>query len=210
MTAAKQTVRPRSTAGTRSRAAAGGQAGRVDAVRRRTAAADGKRQDMTLATYDPLDSAGAFRARLTVRERGALDRALNIVGRALVERPALDNATAVKNYMLLQIGAEPVEHFCVLFLDSQHRAISFERMFRGTIAQTSVYPAEVARLALLYGASAVVLAHNHPSGSVQPSRVDEALTQTLKAALALLSVRVLDHVIVGGGKALSMAEREWM
>jgi DNA repair protein RadC len=95
----------------------------------------------------------------------------------------------------------------VLFLDSQHRAIAFESMFRGTISQTSVHPGEVVRSALLHHAAAVILGHNHPSGRVQPSRADETLTQTLKAALALVDVRVLDHVIVGGGKALSMAER---
>jgi len=82
-----------------------------------------------------------------------------------------------------------------------------EVMFRGTLSQTSVYPREVVKRALHHQAGAVVLAHNHPSGSVQPSRADELLTQTLKAALALVDVRVLDHVIVGQGQTLSMAER---
>ena len=83
-------------------------------------------------------------------------------------------------------------------------------MFRGTISQTSVYPREVVKRALHHQAGAVVLAHNHPSGSVQPSRADEMLTQTLKAALALVDVRVLDHVIVGQGQTLSMAERGFL
>jgi DNA repair protein RadC len=95
----------------------------------------------------------------------------------------------------------------VLFLDSQHRLIALEELFRGTLSQTSVYPREVALRALHHHAAAVVLAHNHPSGSVQPSRADEVLTQTLKTALGLLDVRVLDHVIVGPGQALSMAEQ---
>jgi DNA repair protein RadC len=85
--------------------------------------------------------------------------------------------------------------------------ICIEEMFRGTLTQTSVYPREVVQRALELSAAAVVLAHNHPSGTVQPSRADEALTQTLKAALALVDVRVLDHVIVAAGDALSMAER---
>ena len=82
-----------------------------------------------------------------------------------------------------------------------------EELFRGTLTQTSVYPREVVMRALHHHAAAVVLAHNHPSGCVEPSRADEALTQTLKSALALVDVRVLDHVIVGQGDALSMAER---
>jgi hypothetical protein len=85
----------------------------------------------------------------------------------------------------------------VLFLDTQNRLLALEELFRGTLTQTSVYPREVVLRALHHQAAAVVLAHNHPSGSVQPSRADEALTQTLKAALALVDVRVLDHMIVG-------------
>lgn len=94
-----------------------------------------------------------------------------------------------------------------MFLDVQNRLIALEEMFRGTLTQTSVYPREVAVRALHHQAAAVVLAHNHPSGSVQPSRADEALTQALKAALALLDVRVLDHIVVAPGEVLSFAER---
>ena len=95
-------------------------------------------------------------------------------------------------------------------MDIQNRLLALEEMFRGTLTQTSVYPREVVLRALHHQAVAVVLAHNHPSGTAQPSRADEALTQTLKAALALIDVRVLDHVIVGTGEALSMAERGLM
>jgi DNA repair protein RadC len=95
----------------------------------------------------------------------------------------------------------------VLFLDAQNRLLTMEELFRGSLTQTSVYPREVVKRALHHHASAVVLAHNHPSGTVQPSRADELLTQTLKAALALVDVRVLDHIIVAQGDALSMAER---
>ena len=97
-----------------------------------------------------------------------------------------------------------------MFLDVQHRLLALEEMFRGTLSQTSVYPREIVLRALHHQAAAVVFAHNHPSGSVQPSRADEALTQTLKAALALVDVRVLDHIIVGTGETLSMAERGLM
>ena len=95
----------------------------------------------------------------------------------------------------------------VLFLDVQNRVIAAEEMFRGTLTQTSVYPREVVKRALALNAAAVILAHNHPSGSIEPSRADEALTQTLRAALGLIDCRVLDHVIVGGNSVTSMAER---
>jgi DNA repair protein RadC len=117
---------------------------------------------------------------------------------------------AVKHYLQLHLAGKPHEVFSVLFLDVQNRLLAMEELFRGTLTQTSVYPREIVLRALHHQAAAVVLAHNHPSGSVQPSRADEALTQTLKAALALVDVRVLDHVIVGAGEALSMAERGFM
>jgi DNA repair protein RadC len=125
----------------------------------------------------------------------------------LQERTVFDTPGAVKQYLQLHLAARPHEVFCVLFLDVQNRLLEMEELFRGTLSQTSVYPREVVKRALHHGAAAVVLAHNHPSGSVQPSRADEALTQTLKAALALVDVRVLDHIIIGQGETLSMAER---
>ena len=144
-------------------------------------------------------------------KRAELVAVLELARRALAQqlrqRTALDSATAVKDYLQLHLGQRPHEVFAALFLDSQHRLIALEELFRGTLSQTSVYPREVALRALHHHAAAVVLAHNHPSGSVQPSRADEALTQTLKAALALVDVRVLDHVIVAPGQTLSMAER---
>ena len=143
-------------------------------------------------------------------KRAELIAVLELARRALAEqlkaRAAFDSASAVKDYLRLQLAARPHEVFAALFLDSQHRLIALEELFRGTLTQTSVYPREVVLRALHHHAAAVVLAHNHPSGSVQPSRADEAITQTLKAALALVDVRVLDHVIVAPGKALSMAE----
>ena len=144
-------------------------------------------------------------------KRAELVAVLELARRALAEqlreRAALDTPQAVQHYLQLQLAARAHEVFAVLFLDSQHRLIALEELFRGTLSQTSVYPREVALRALHHHAAAVVLAHNHPSGSVQPSRADETLTQTLKSALALIDVRVLDHVIVGPGQALSMAEK---
>jgi DNA repair protein RadC len=114
---------------------------------------------------------------------------------------------AVKDYLRLKISDLPYEVFVVVFLDVQNRVISIDEMFRGTLTQTSVYPREVVKEALACNAAAVILAHNHPSGSTQQSRADEALTQTLKAALALVDVRVLDHMVVTRGSVLSFAER---
>jgi len=136
-----------------------------------------------------------------------LELARRAMAQQLKERTVLADPAAVKHYLQLHLAARAHEVFAVVFLDAQNRLIAMEELFRGTLTQTSVYPREVALRALHHQASAVVLAHNHPSGSVQPSRADEALTQTLKSALALLDVRVLDHIIVAPGQALSLAEQ---
>ena len=143
-------------------------------------------------------------------KRAELVAVLELARRALVqqlqEKPLFASAQAVRDYLQLQLGSRPHEIFAVLFLDSQQRLIALEELFRGTLTQTSVYPREVVVRALAHQAGSVVLAHNHPSGAAQPSRADEALTQTLKAALALVDVRVLDHFIVTRNEAVSMAE----
>ena len=119
----------------------------------------------------------------------------------------LSSPQAVKDYLRLEIGLLEHEVFCVVFLDAQHRVIELRQMFRGTVTQTSVYPREVVKEALQLNSSAVILAHNHPSGAAEPSRADEHLTQTLKSALLMFDVRVLDHLIVTSTAVLSMAER---
>ena len=144
-------------------------------------------------------------------KRAELAAVLELARRALAEqlkqREVFSSPDAVKQYLQLKLAARDHEVFAVLFLDAQNRLVALEEMFQGTLTQTSVYPREVVKHALQHHAASVVLAHNHPSGTVQPSRADEALTQTLKAALALVDVRVLDHVIVAQGDALSMAEK---
>ena len=138
------------------------------------------------------------------------EMARRALSQRLKEREAFHTPGAVKQYLQLQLAHKNHEVFAVLFLDSQNRMLAMEELFRGTLSQTSVYPREVVMRALHHQAAAVVLSHNHPSGSVQPSRADEHLTQTLKASLALVDVRVLDHIIVGQGQALSMAEQGLM
>ena len=116
----------------------------------------------------------------------------------LREAPVFESPQAVRDYLQWRIGALPHEVFSVLFLDAQHRLVADEEMFRGTLNQTSVYPREVVKRAL---------AHNHPSGVLEPSRADELLTQTLKSSLSLVDVRVLDHFVVGHHGVVSFAER---
>ena len=135
-----------------------------------------------------------------------LELARRALAQQLQEKALFDSPKAVREYLQLQLGAKQHEVFAVLFLDSQNRLIALEELFRGTLSQTSVYPREVVLRALHHHAAAVVLAHNHPSGTATPSRADEALTQSLKAALALVDVRVLDHFIVTREQAASMAE----
>lgn len=114
--------------------------------------------------------------------------------------------SAVTDYLKVLFAGREYESFVVLYLDSQNCLIEVEELFRGTLTQTSVYPREVVKSALRFNAAAVMLSHNHPSGSVTPSRADEHLTQTLKAALALVDVRVLDHLVIAGNNSLSFAE----
>jgi len=136
-----------------------------------------------------------------------LKRALRILGREMQARDVMGSPQAVKDYLCLLLFGRDHEVFVVMFLDAQNRVIKTEEMFRGTLTQTSVYPREVVKTALALNAASVILSHNHPSGCCEPSRADEALTQTLKAALALIDVRVLDHVLVSAGTALSFAEK---
>jgi len=139
------------------------------------------------------------------------DEVLSQARRVLCQRvrrgATMSSPQAVKDHLRLEIGALEHEVFCVLFLDAQHRIILLKQMFRGTVTQTSVYPREVVKEALAQNAAAVILAHNHPSGAPEPSRADEYLTQTLKTALVLVDVRVLDHLVVGAGDVVSFAER---
>ena len=136
-----------------------------------------------------------------------IELARRALTRELSQHPVFDTPDKVKNYLQLQLGALDHEVFAVLFLDAQTRLIKLEEMFRGTLTQAAVYPREVLKRALDLQASAVIFAHNHPSGAAEPSRADELLTQTLKSALALVDIRVLDHLVVGRNEVISFAER---
>ncbi|WP_028997394.1 RadC family protein [Azohydromonas australica] len=125
----------------------------------------------------------------------------------LARSPVFDAPAKVKDYLSLRLAGLEHEVFAVLFLDSQHRLLCMEELFRGTLTQTSVYPREVVKRALQLNAGALILAHNHPSGLAEPSRADEFLTQRLKTALQLVDVAVLDHLVIGAGQTVSFAER---
>jgi DNA repair protein RadC len=120
---------------------------------------------------------------------------------------ALGSPHAVRDYLRMTLHGRPHEVFVAVFLDAQNRVMAAEELFRGTLTQTSVFPREVVKRALHHNAAAVIFAHNHPSGVAEPSRADEALTQTLKHTLALIDVKVLDHFVVGADTAMSFAER---
>ncbi len=120
--------------------------------------------------------------------------------------PALAAPEATRNFLLAQLRDRPYEVFCCLYLDNRHRLIAFEELFRGTIDRAGVHPREVLRQTMLHNAAAVIFAHNHPSGVLEPSQADELITRRLKEALALLDVRVLDHIIIGDGLCYSFCE----
>jgi DNA repair protein RadC len=123
---------------------------------------------------------------------------------------ALKDPAATRRYLSMQLRERDREVFAALFLDNQHRILGFQELAQGTLDAASVYPREVVKSALKIGAAAVIFAHNHPSGIAEPSAADRALTERLKAALALVDIRVLDHFVVGEGAPVSFAERGWI
>lgn len=136
--------------------------------------------------------------------------AFNVLDRYIAERNGeeiMHSPQAVRDWLRLRLATERAECFAVVYLDAQNRVIGLEIPFRGTLTQTPVYPRELVRRALELDAAAVILCHNHPSGTLEPSRADEQLTETVKRSLALVDVKVLDHIIVSAAGALSLAER---
>ncbi len=140
-----------------------------------------------------------------------LQAVLEMARRALHEEmktgDVLNSAHAVRDYLRLLLRGRVQEVFMGIFLDAQHRVISSEELFQGTLTQTSVYPREVVKRAIHHNAAALIFAHNHPSGVAEPSHHDQLLTDRLKEALALVDVRMLDHFIVAGAGCMSFAER---
>ncbi|WP_341502679.1 DNA repair protein RadC [Gallaecimonas sp. GXIMD4217] len=142
--------------------------------------------------------------------QAALELSRRTLGERLRRQSALTCPDDTRRYLQAQLGSRHREVFCLLLLDSQHRVIRLDELFTGTLDGAAVYPREVVRRVLEAGAAAVILAHNHPSGVAEPSRADRQLTERLAAALALIDVPVLDHLVVGDGECVSFAERGWL
>ena len=138
--------------------------------------------------------------------KAAVELARRHFREALRLGPTLAAPEATRTFLVAQLRDRPYEVFSCLYLDNRHRLIAFEELFRGTIDRAGVHPREVLRQTLLHNAAAVIFAHNHPSGVLEPSQADELITRRLKEALALVDVRVLDHFIIGDGHCYSFSE----
>lgn len=152
---------------------------------------------------------GLFNAAMQPRLRVVLELSRRYLAEAVAGREALKDPAAVRRLLQARLRDKEHEVFAALFLDNQHRVISFVELSQGTIDGASVYPREVIKAALKAGAAAVIFAHNHPSGVAEPSAADRSLTERLKSALAQVDIRVLDHFVVGE-TVVSFAERGWI
>lgn len=150
---------------------------------------------------------GAFDELRTATATEIISAARRAMTRRVRRGMAMDSPRTVREFLTVKLGALEHETFAVLLLDTRHRLIDYVELFRGTIDKASVHPREVVKLALARNAAALVLAHPHPSGAAEPSQADELITRRLKEALALVDVRLLDHIIVAGGEAISFCER---
>ena len=159
-----------------------------------------------METYDIFSPSKAANTDVTSDQQATIQKAIGILESRLRSTKAFSKPAEVKKFCQLHIAQEKDEHFCCMFMDSQHRLIAFERLFRGTIDCVSAYPRVVVKRALELNAAALILTHNHPSGLPEPSTADIKITQRLKEALGLIDVRVLDHIIAGTSGTSSMAE----
>lgn len=139
-----------------------------------------------------------------------INQARELLTARLHHNESLGSPKETESYLALQLGDREQEVFAVIFLDNRNQVLQYKEMFYGSIASTSVYPREIARLALRLNAAAVICSHNHPSGHPEPSAADRTITERIKNSMELIDVRVLDHVVVGGGRTVSFAERGWL
>ena len=160
--------------------------------------------DAPRASQQALPGMGAARLALL---QAALELGQRYLAEELSRETALTRPEDAGRFLTARLRAYPHEVFACLFLDNRHRVLAFEEMFRGTVDGAAVYPREVVRQCLTHNAAAVIFAHNHPSGVAEPSQADEVITRRLKSALALVDIRVLDHLVVGDAACVSFAER---
>jgi DNA repair protein RadC len=141
---------------------------------------------------------------------GALELGRRYLAAEMVREHALTKPDDAGRFLMAKLRRYPHEVFACLFLDNKHRVLAFEELFRGTIDGAAVYPREVVRRSLEHNAAALILAHNHPSGVAEPSEADRSITRRLVEALGLVDIRVLDHLVIGDGNWVSLAERGWL
>lgn len=153
------------------------------------------------------DRLGNYQSTGTITEQDILSAAETLLQAKLERQGSISNPQDAGDFLRMRLGALRHEEFHVLWLDNRHRILDCQKLFTGTVDGASVHPREVVRAALAINASAVVLAHNHPSGNPEPSTADRAITQELIAALRVIDVRVLDHLVIGAGQVVSMAAR---
>lgn len=153
------------------------------------------------------DVLGHYTFQGPMNETEILAAAEDILARRLERDGALGNPRDTVDFLRMRIGHLPHEEFHIVYLDNRHRVLGVEKLFNGTVDGASVHPREVVRAVLRANAQAVILAHNHPSGVPEPSAADRAITKTLREALALIEVRVLDHIVIGATSSVSFAER---
>ena len=161
---------------------------------------------LTAAQQECLAQRGVGTARYALLQ-ASLEIARRHYRAGLVHQPGLTSPAMTRDFLVAQLRDRPYELFCCLYLDNRNRLIRFEELFRGTIDGASVHPREVVRQAIRHNAAALILAHNHPSGVAEPSQADELITRRLREALALIDIRLIDHLIVGETACVSFAER---
>jgi DNA repair protein RadC len=180
----------------------------VDLARELLQRFDGRLGALVEASLDELASVSGIGMAKAAQLKASFELARRALHQEMQVRDSFTSPGRVRDWLRLKLGQRPQEVFMALWLDAQNRLIKADELFTGTLTTTSVYPREVVKAALANNAAAVILAHNHPSGVAEPSSADELLTRSLKSALALVDVRVLDHFIVAGNaQPLSFAER---
>jgi DNA repair protein RadC len=180
----------------------------VDLARDLLARFDSQLGTLVDASLEELASVSGIGLAKAAQLKASFELSRRALSQEMAGRDTLSSPGKVRDWLRLQLATRPHEVFMALWLDAQNRLLKTEELFSGTLTQTSVYPREVVKAALAHNAAAVILAHNHPSGIAEPSRADEMLTRSLKEALAMVDVKLLDHFIVAGNAPpLSFAER---
>ncbi len=180
----------------------------VDLARDLLARFDSQLGALVEASLEELASVSGIGQAKAAQLKASFELARRALSQEMAVRDMLSSPGQVRDWLRLRLASRPHEVFMALWLDAQNRLLKAEELFTGTLTQTSVYPREVVKTALAHNAAAVILAHNHPSGIAEPSRADELLTRSLKEALSMVDVRLLDHFIVAGhAPPLSFAER---